>query len=79
MRRTRAEVYGEDAPLRDLEWTELIFRMEDLLRERHRAFMRACHPHAPGTDAEWRRLDKALEQTAIEFAAYAARLRLGAS
>lgn len=33
MRRTRHGVHSEDAPLRDLEWTELIFRMENLFME----------------------------------------------
>ena len=67
-------------PWEEFEYMEYIFRLEDLLRESGRAHGRACHPDAPpDADAEWRRLNRALEQTALEFAAYAARLHLGAA
>jgi sugar phosphate isomerase/epimerase len=72
-----ATLQNPPAPWEEFEYTEYLGRLEDLLKERGGAFMRSCHPDAPpDADDEWRRLDKELEQTAIEFAAYAARLRL---
>jgi hypothetical protein len=67
-------------PWEEFEYTEYLFRLESLLRERDRAHGRACHPHAPpGADDEWKRIEREIEETAIEFAAYAVRLRLPAA
>jgi len=67
-------------PWEEFEYMEYLYRLEELLRERGRAFMRAGHPDAPpDADDEWKRIEREIEETAIEFAAYAVRLRLGAS
>jgi hypothetical protein len=55
--------------------------MEDLNDEFHRAFAIAHgnpdDERVEAADEEWRRCGRALEETALEFAAYAARLRMG--
>lgn len=70
-------------PWAEFEYTEYLYRLEDLMAERSRAFAIAHgNPDNPGADAadmQWRELDRKLEETALEFAAYAARLRLGAA
>jgi hypothetical protein len=69
-------------PWEEFEFTEYIFRMEDLIRERSRAFALAhVNPdEAPAiveaADGEWRRCDRALEETALEFVVYRTRMRL---
>jgi hypothetical protein len=80
--------YGDatehDAPIpwERFEYMEYLYRLEDSLRERHRAFAIAHgdpeDPRIASADAEWRHLDKKLEETALELAAYAARRRLEA-
>jgi hypothetical protein len=59
---------------------EYLYRLEDLLHERGRAFAIAHgnpeDPRAADADAEWRHLYKKIEETALELAAYAARRRL---
>ena len=71
-------------PWEEFGYAEYLCRLEDLLKERHRVFAQAVRHRSPsGTasdaDAEYHRLGKALEQTALQFAAYVARLRLEAS
>jgi hypothetical protein len=73
----------EDVPQlawEEYEWTEYLYRLQDLINERARAFAIAHgnpdDPRAEWADDEWRRLDDALAETALEFAAYAARLRM---
>jgi len=68
-------------PWEEFEYTEYLYRLEELLGELFSAFALACHPlssdrTASDANAEYLRLRKALEETAIEFAAYCARLRL---
>ena len=62
----------------EFEGMDYHYRLEDLLKERDRAFLRAQTPlpEAEQADAEWRRLDKELDECALEFVAYRARLRL---
>jgi hypothetical protein len=57
---------------------EYHWRLEELLKEWRRAFSLANTPlpQAEQAGAEWRRLDKELEECALEFVAYKARLRL---
>jgi hypothetical protein len=61
---------------------EYLYRLEDLLRERHKAFAIAHgnpeDPRAEEADVEWRRLDRQIEETALELAAYSARRQLEA-
>lgn len=66
----------------EFEFMDYKYRLEDLLREWYAAFR---HAHTPleaslasleEADIEWRRLDKELEEAALEFVAYCARLRL---
>jgi hypothetical protein len=59
----------------ELDYTEYLFRLRDLLSERMDVILR--DPLGPAADAECRRLDRAIEETAMEFVAYAARHRLG--
>ncbi len=77
-----------NGPLGPIPWEEFmytgyLFRMEELNDERHRAFAIAhINPDedpaiVEAADKEWRRCGRALEETALEFAAYAARLRMG--
>ncbi len=67
-------------PWEEFEYTEYLFRLESLTEELVMAHGRAGHPDAPpDADDEWKRIEREIEETAIEFAAYAARLRLGAS
>ena len=78
--------YGDEngpsgpVPWEEFEYMEYLNRMEDLNDEFHRAFVIA-HSKGPArveaADEEWRRCGRALEETALEFAAYAARLRMG--
>jgi hypothetical protein len=60
---------------------DYLYRLEDLNVEWYRAFLVAHgdpdDPRAEAADEEWRRCGQALEETALEFAAYAARLRMG--
>jgi glyoxylase-like metal-dependent hydrolase (beta-lactamase superfamily II) len=69
-------------PWEQFEYTEYLFRLQDLLKERDSAFGIAHgnpeDPRAEEADAEWRRLDRAIEETALELAAYSARRRLEA-
>jgi hypothetical protein len=77
--------YG-DATLQDppltweaFEYMEYLYRLESLAVELRRAFIRAGHPDAPpDADGEWKLIKREIEETAIEFAAYATRLRLWA-
>ncbi len=70
-------------PWEEFEYTEYLNCMEDLNREWYRAFFVANgNPNedparVEAADEEWRRCGRALEETALEFAAYAARLRMG--
>ncbi len=61
----------------ELEYVEYLYRLEDLLKERHRAFSIAHgnpdDPRAEEAAAQLRRRDKKLVGTALEFVAYAAR------
>jgi len=78
--------YGDEngpsgpVPWEEFEYMEYLNRMEDLNDEFHRAFVIA-HSKGPArveaADEEWRRCGRALEETALEFAVYAARLRMG--
>ncbi len=78
--------YGDEngpsrpVPWEEFEYMEYLYRMDDLNDEWHRAFAIA-HSKGPArveaADEEWRRCGRALEETALEFAAYAARLRMG--
>ena len=55
------EAYGEDYPLEDrkaTEWVDLMFRMEDLIGEWHRAITEWARPDYDGDD-----LDSRLNQT----------------
>ena len=68
-------------PWVEFEYTEYLFRLRDLLEAREGAFAVAHgdpdDPRAAAADEAWRRYSRDLEETALEFAAYAARLRLG--
>ncbi len=69
-------------PWEEFEYMEYIHRLEDLLKESARAFALSIHHRssdrtASDANAEYLRLRKALEETALEFVAYAARRRLG--
>jgi len=72
-------------PWEEFEYMEYLFRMEELNREWYRAFFIANgNPNedpaiAEAADKEWRRCGRALEETALEFAVYAARLRMRAA
>ncbi len=78
--------YGDEngpsgpVPWEEFEYMEYLYRMDDLNDEFHRAFVIAHgngHARVEAADEEWRRCGRALEETALEFAAYAARLRMG--
>lgn len=75
--------YGDDQPWGNFEYTEYLFRLDDLLDEYHEAFAIAHSdpddPRAEKADAMWRRRRRDVEETALEFAAYVARLRMGAA
>jgi glyoxylase-like metal-dependent hydrolase (beta-lactamase superfamily II) len=75
-----ASEHGPGIPWEKFEYMEYLYRLEDLLRERSEAFAIAHgnpdDPRAAAADEEWRRLDKQIEETALELAAYAARRRL---
>ncbi len=69
-------------PWGEFEYLDFLYRIEDLQKEWYKTFFVAHHPEAgtaetEAAEAEWRRCGRALEETALEFAAYAARLRLG--
>jgi hypothetical protein len=67
-------------PWEEFEYVEYLWRLENLMQERNRAFDRACHPDGHfDVGGDWERIDREIEETAIEFAAYAARLRLRAA
>ncbi len=68
-------------PWEEFEYVEYLWRLENLMQERHRVFDRACRPDGQfvGNAGDWERIDREIEETALEFAAYATRLRLGAS
>jgi glyoxylase-like metal-dependent hydrolase (beta-lactamase superfamily II) len=74
--------HGPRRPWAEFEYTEYLCRLEDLLHERDRAFAIAHgNPDDPRADAanrQWRELERKLEETAFEFVAHAARLRLEA-
>ncbi len=65
-------------PWGEFEYMEYLYRLEELLREHSRASALACRPDAPAdADDEWKRIEREIEETALEFAAYAARRGLG--
>jgi hypothetical protein len=82
--------YGDaiehDPPIQweEFEYVEYLYRLQDLLEERHRAFSIAYDdPEDPraasgAAVAEWRRLDRDIEETTLELEAYAARRQLEA-
>jgi hypothetical protein len=75
-----ATLQNPPVPWEEFEYMEYLYRLEDLMQERGRAFDRACHPDAPpDADDEWKRINREIEEAAIEFAAYATRLRLEAA
>ncbi len=78
-----ATEHGPGVPWEEFEYMEYLYRLEDLLRERHEAFATAHgnpnDPRAADADAEWRRLDRQIEETAFELAAYAGRRRMEGS
>jgi hypothetical protein len=81
--------YGDEnghsgpVPWEEFEYMEYLYRMDDLNDEWHKAFAIAHRnpdedsARVEAADEEWQRCGRALEETALEFAAYAARLRMG--
>ena len=71
-------------PWENFEYVEYLYRLEDLLKERQRA-LSIDHDNpedqqaaAAAAVAEWRRIDREIEETALKLAAYAARRQLEA-
>ncbi len=72
--------YDPAVPWEEFGYPEYLDRLESLLKELRRAFIRAGHPDAsPDADGERKRIEREIEETALEFVAYAARQRLRAS
>ncbi len=81
--------YGDEngpsrpVPWEEFEYMEYLYRMGDLNEEWYRAFAIAHgnpdggSARAEAADGKWRRCGRALEETALEFAVYAVRLRMG--
>ncbi len=81
--------YGDEngpsrpVPWEEFEYMEYLYRMADLNEEWYTAFAVANgnldedSARVEAADEEWRRCGRALEETALEFAVYAARLRMG--
>ena len=74
-----ATLQSPPIPWEEFRYTEYLFRLDGLLEEYRKECSRACLrlPNAPpAIRAEQGRLRGALEETAREFATYAARRRL---